>query len=418
MSPWKLDSDKLGLAGRADVRRAIRERDGDQCRYCNAVVTWGGDRKSGLAATYSAVPQSEVDSWRWISDGFVVACQEHEAEVATGGKLAVRPVPADPVYGKRTLEFLRSCAAESAAAATRDAQSHAGQFAPRIRALAENLRQLHSEVLSLKPGNAYQQSSVERDQLADDKTQSLHITVSDSALESGVLRQVGELLDQLSTDGQRDVFISIGHETSPSVGAPSGAGVMTPTVGAEEGGASAPPADAPAAPSAFEKARNGVRNIASSPPLSAAEHDGAAERIGDALAEVRRRDGDQCRYCGCGVSWAVEGVVSSGVYVHLDIYRPLTAENVVVGCRAHSITRGTLLPAPSSPRYGQSTREFLASAGVPASDPDRFDPPRLHSFALTGDPRADGMYMIRCVTCDTPPSRVGPHTFAQYISDH
>ena len=151
---------------------------------------------------------------------------------------------------------------------------------------------------------------------------------------------------------------------------------------------------------------------------------------------VRRRDGDECRYCGKLVFWSGRRGKRSGTYYVTDGSESSTAETVVVACAldVDRISTGTelkLLPAPREPIYRHRTLLFFgvdvraqASASAngtelpPAPDDQSAKPGRQHRFELTGDPRTDGMFKIWCLTCNSPYTTVGPYTVAQFISDH
>lgn len=62
---------KRGLYGDMDLVHAVRERDGDNCRYCDREVDWK-DRKSSKGGTYDHV---DPDGGNDI-DNIVVACRE------------------------------------------------------------------------------------------------------------------------------------------------------------------------------------------------------------------------------------------------------------------------------------------------------------------------------------------------------
>lgn len=107
---------------------------------------------------------------------------------------------------------------------------------------------------------------------------------------------------------------------------------------------------------------------------------------------VRRRDGDQCRYCGQLVDWRARRGGRSGTYDHREPGQPATVDTYVVCCRACNSSRKDdpaadarhpLRPPPPDPVYGAVTVEFLAGHGitvpqssVPTSDPAAGGTPR------------------------------------------
>lgn len=61
-------------------------------------------------------------------------------------------------------------------------------------------------------------------------------------------------------------------------------------------------------------------------------------------AAVRRRDGDQCRYCGATVRWNDRRGERGGTYDHIDPEGTNTFENLVVACRGCNSRKGARTP--------------------------------------------------------------------------
>lgn len=120
------------------------------------------------------------------------------------------------------------------------------------------------------------------------------------------------------------------------------------------------------------------------------------------IVPVRRRDGDNCRWCGFEVVWRGMKTKRSGEYDHLVPGEPGTVETMVVACRGCNSTRGgdvdrwdsehTLRPVPAAPRYGRWTAELLSENGHPTE-------PNTSSERPAPAPGAD-----------TAPTRVRPAT--------
>lgn len=76
------------------LTQAVRERDGDTCRYCGATVTWT-DRKSSKRACYSHI---NIGQGAKTPDDMVIACrlcdQQRSRDYAEGKPLrAPNPLP-------------------------------------------------------------------------------------------------------------------------------------------------------------------------------------------------------------------------------------------------------------------------------------------------------------------------------------
>jgi hypothetical protein len=85
----------------------VRLRDGDGCRYCGRIVTWG-DNRSGRGATYDhRIPGQPAAG----PDDLRIACRSCNARRGADPDadqwLPPRPVPADPHYGPDTRAYLK-----------------------------------------------------------------------------------------------------------------------------------------------------------------------------------------------------------------------------------------------------------------------------------------------------------------------
>ena len=64
-----------------------------------------------------------------------------------------------------------------------------------------------------------------------------------------------------------------------------------------------------------------------------------------ALCEaIRRRDGDQCRYCGVSVNWSDRRSRSGATYDHVDPRGGNTIDNVVIACHQCNIVKNARTP--------------------------------------------------------------------------
>lgn len=84
----------------------VRLRDGDGCRYCGRVVTWG-DQRGGRGGTYDhRVPGQAAGG----PDDLRVACRQCNARRGNAADADDRvpplPAPAQPIYGPRTRQLL------------------------------------------------------------------------------------------------------------------------------------------------------------------------------------------------------------------------------------------------------------------------------------------------------------------------
>ena len=84
------------------------------------------------------------------------------------------------------------------------------------------------------------------------------------------------------------------------------------------------------------------------------------------LAQVRVRDGDNCRWCGKSVSWRNRSGYRAATYDSLNQHKDSTVDTLVVSCKSCNSARGAgeelnLLnpPAPTQIIYGKDTVEFV-----------------------------------------------------------
>lgn len=94
------------------------------------------------------------------------------------------------------------------------------------------------------------------------------------------------------------------------------------------------------------------------------------------VRDVRRRDGDSCRYCQILVVWDGRKSARSGELDHRNPSEYAThPDHLVVACRSCNGARQDnqhgwddthpLLPAPVDPFYGESTAAYLTKNGIP-----------------------------------------------------
>jgi hypothetical protein len=62
-------------------------------------------------------------------------------------------------------------------------------------------------------------------------------------------------------------------------------------------------------------------------------------------AFLRQRDGDRCRYCGCGVRWTDRRGPGGATYDHVDPEGGSGPENLVIACRGCNSRKGRRTPA-------------------------------------------------------------------------
>ncbi len=124
------------------------------------------------------------------------------------------------------------------------------------------------------------------------------------------------------------------------------------------------------------------------------------------VVQVRRRDGDNCRWCGVEVVWRGKKTKRSGELDHLVPGEAATLETYVVACRGCNSGRGgnheawdsahELRPAPTRPRYGQWTAQLLSDNGYPTEPSD--------------EPQDDDVRPAPAQSADTAPQSVRPAT--------
>lgn len=135
---------------------------------------------------------------------------------------------------------------------------------------------------------------------------------------------------------------------------------------------------------------------------------------------VRKRDGDECRWCGKIVNWRDRKSGKGGTYDHLHPGKDkTTVDDLIVSCKACNSSRKDAvnqgwagrkpLPAPTTPYYGAETVKALASSGItvepasalpleipgarptvsliPVESPARVDTEPLHE--VPGSPQVD-----------------------------
>lgn len=125
------------------------------------------------------------------------------------------------------------------------------------------------------------------------------------------------------------------------------------------------------------------------------------------VVQVRKRDGDNCRWCGVEVVWRGKKTKRSGELDHLVPGQAATVDTYVVACRGCNSARGgnpeawdsahELRPAPTRPRYGRWTAELLSENGYPTE-------------ATDDEPQDDDVRPAPAQSADTAPSRVRPAT--------
>jgi hypothetical protein len=60
------------------------------------------------------------------------------------------------------------------------------------------------------------------------------------------------------------------------------------------------------------------------------------------IEKVKKRDGDNCRFCGRQVDWSNHKTATGGTYAHIEPDGPSTIDNLVVSCRGCSEQKGSL----------------------------------------------------------------------------
>ncbi len=83
------------------------------------------------------------------------------------------------------------------------------------------------------------------------------------------------------------------------------------------------------------------------------------------VIQIRKRDGDNCRYCGQVVRWSDRRGPGGGQFDHVIPRGPNTLENIVVACRSCNASKGGRTPEEAGMPLLQP-----ANSGT-SSDPDR-----------------------------------------------
>ncbi len=74
----------------------------------------------------------------------------------------------------------------------------------------------------------------------------------------------------------------------------------------------------------------------------------------DVAAQVKKRDGSRCRYCGQRVDWSNRRGPSGATYDHVDPRGPAAPENVVVACRKCNSFKGLRTPSEAGMHLSES----------------------------------------------------------------
>ncbi|MCL1871016.1 MAG: hypothetical protein FWF90_11465 [Promicromonosporaceae bacterium] len=111
---------------------------------------------------------------------------------------------------------------------------------------------------------------------------------------------------------------------------------------------------------------------------------------------VRRRDGDNCRWCGVLVQWRGKKTNRTGTIDHLKPGEAATVDTFVVACMGCNGGRGgnlelwddnhDLRPTPPHPNYGKWTAKFLTDNGHPTEANVRSDDAAPHQAAADPAP--------------------------------
>lgn len=176
----------------------VRRRDGDACRVCAAVVHTG-DRRSTYALNYRILDPGTTLTMH----GVVVVCRQHMAEGD------ILPAPAVPYYTEKTLAWLDDANQASEAAALAPGKISEGLFPG-----------------DLSDGHCCARRDVEpvRATITVDELHGVGLSLLVSFRKPAL-----DLLSKNSRDRVGlTVEIDLGHSTSPSVGAPFGAGCDKP----------------------------------------------------------------------------------------------------------------------------------------------------------------------------------------------
>lgn len=116
------------------------------------------------------------------------------------------------------------------------------------------------------------------------------------------------------------------------------------------------------------------------------------------IVPVRKRDGDQCRYCGVVVQWRGRSTNRTGTYDHIHQGQAATADTLVVACLRCNSSRqdnpqwdddNPLQPPPAEPVYSEWSVKFLRDNGVHVVQNLKVDPGKAKSSASEGPSTAD-----------------------------
>jgi hypothetical protein len=113
---------------------------------------------------------------------------------------------------------------------------------------------------------------------------------------------------------------------------------------------------------------------------------------------VRRRDGDNCRWCGVLVQWRGQRSTRTGTLDHQYPGKPGTPDTMFVACLGCNSGRKdnidlwadnhTMRPEPHTPNYGKWTAKLLTDNGYPTTpNIHSDDAPALAAAADTAPPR-------------------------------
>jgi len=113
---------------------------------------------------------------------------------------------------------------------------------------------------------------------------------------------------------------------------------------------------------------------------------------------VRRRDGDNCRWCGVLVQWRGKKTNRTGTLDHQMPGQAATVDTLVVACLGCNSGRKnnvelwednhTIRPKPATPNYGKWTAKFLTENGWPVQENVRSDDESA-TVAAAGTARPD-----------------------------
>jgi hypothetical protein len=95
---------------------------------------------------------------------------------------------------------------------------------------------------------------------------------------------------------------------------------------------------------------------------------------------LRRRDGDQCRYCGAIVNWSDRRGVTGATYDHVDPRGDATMDNIVIACRGCNSRKRDRHPAEAGMRLRPAPKSDLGldlglgSGNFQATEPNQTEP--------------------------------------------